>query len=375
MAVAPRLRRLLEAQRRRGPRREGHGAGAAHERLVRHLSARPHGPAQRAAEERRSELRDKHRLLLGPWDHSAYYNKRPSCAGQRDFGAEVITGPDTLAATLFQWFDHWLKGEGEGFMPDHKIRYFQMGENVWKETNAWPPAHEPCPTTCTVRAREHRMGDGALDARPPAGEPADAYVYDPFDPVPTRGGRSMIDVLPGVENQADVEERQDVLVYTTPRLTEALAITGPVTVTLYASSSAPDTDFTAKLVDVEPDGYCANIADGIVRARYRRGTDREEFLDAGRGHRVPHRPLGHGAHLPAEPPHPPRDLEQQLPALRPQPEFTRDAGTRPRRGRPEGVAAGVPQQAIPVAARPAGRGVRAGAGSRSRIGVSSFLIG
>ncbi|MFI5111115.1 MAG: CocE/NonD family hydrolase, partial [Terriglobales bacterium] len=86
----------------------------------------------------------------------------------------------------------------------------------------------------------------------------------------------------GIENQAQVEERQDVLVYTTPRLAEPVVITGPVSVTLYASSSAPDTDFTAKLVDVEPDGYCANIAEGIIRARYRNGCDHEEFLDPGK---------------------------------------------------------------------------------------------
>jgi hypothetical protein len=91
----------------------------------------------------------------------------------------------------------------------------------------------------------------------------------------------MIGLTTGVENQAMVEERQDVLVFTTPRLAEPVAITGPVSVTLYASSNAPDTDFTAKLVDVEPDGYCANIAEGIVRARYRNGCDREEFLTPG----------------------------------------------------------------------------------------------
>jgi putative CocE/NonD family hydrolase len=126
------------------------------------------------------------------------------------------------------------------------------------------------------------MGDGVLSTEPPGTEPPDSYVYDPFDPVPTAGGRSMIDVLPGVENQAQVEERQDVLVYTTPRLAEPVVITGPVSVTVYASSSAPDTDFTAKLVDVEPDGYCANIAEGIIRARYRHGCDREEFLEPGK---------------------------------------------------------------------------------------------
>ncbi|MBW2422287.1 MAG: CocE/NonD family hydrolase, partial [Deltaproteobacteria bacterium] len=102
------------------------------------------------------------------------------------------------------------------------------------------------------------------------------------DPVPTTGGRSMIDVPTGVVNQAQVEERQDVLVYTTPRLAEPLALTGPISVALYASSDAPDTDFTAKLVDVEPGGYCANIAEGIIRARYRNGREKEEFLEPGK---------------------------------------------------------------------------------------------
>ena len=158
-----------------------------------------------------------------------------------------------------------------------------MGENVWKETDSWPPAHTVVPYYLHSAGQANsRMGDGVLDTEPPGTEPPDSYVYDPFDPVPTAGGRSMIDVLPGVENQAQVEERQDVLVYTTPRLAEPVAITGPVSVTVYASSSAPDTDFTAKLVDVEPDGYCANIAEGIIRARYRHGCDREEFLEPGK---------------------------------------------------------------------------------------------
>jgi len=227
-------------------------------------------------------VRDRHRLVLGPWDHSAYYNKRPTCAGERDFGPEVLTGPDTLAPIAFEWFDYWLRGKGPGFMPESQVRYFQMGENAWKEVDSWPPPHSVVPYYLHGAGQANsRMGDGVLSTRPPGGEPPDSYVYDPFDPVPTRGGRSMIDVLPGVENQAQVEERQDVLVYTTPRLAEPVAITGPVSVTLYASSSAPDTDFTAKLVDVEPDGYCANIAEGIVRARYRHGCDREEFLEPG----------------------------------------------------------------------------------------------
>jgi len=227
-------------------------------------------------------VRDHHRLLIGPWDHSAYYNKRPTCAGERDFGPSAMTGPEVLAGIIFQWFDYWLRGEGETFLPESRVRYFQMGENVWKEVDHWPPPHTVVSYYLhSAGLANSRMGDGLLTLEQPATEPADSYVYDPFDPVPTAGGRSMIDVLPGVENQAKVEERQDVLVYTTPRLAEPVAIDGPVSVILYASSSAPDTDFTAKLVDVEPDGYCANIADGIVRARYRHGCEREEFLEPG----------------------------------------------------------------------------------------------
>jgi putative CocE/NonD family hydrolase len=195
----------------------------------------------------------------------------------------VLTGPDTLSGIAFEWFDHWLKGKQATFLPENKVRYFHMGENVWKEVDSWPPAHTVVPYYIHSAGQANsRMGDGTLDTKPPGTEPPDSYVYDPFDPVPTAGGRSMIDVLPGVENQAQVEERQDVLVYTTPRLAEPVAITGPVSVTVYASSSAPDTDFTAKLVDVEPDGYCANIAEGIIRARYRDGCDREEFLEPGK---------------------------------------------------------------------------------------------
>ncbi len=225
-------------------------------------------------------VRNHHRLILGPWDHSAYYNKRPTCAGERDFGPGVMTGPDTLAPIAFQWFDYWLTGKGDAFMPEHKIRYFQMGENVWKETDSWPPPHTVVPYYLHSSGQANsRRGDGALSPKPPGSEPPDSYVYDPFDPAPTAGGRSMIDVLPGVENQVAVEERQDVLVYTSARLAEPVAVNGPVYVTLHASSSAPDTDFTAKLVDVQPDGYCANIAEGIIRARYRNGFEREEFLE------------------------------------------------------------------------------------------------
>src|SRR6185503_13330021 len=102
----------------------------------------------------------------------------------------------------------------------------------------------------------------------PVDEPAEHFTYDPADPVPTRGGNTLILAM-GVQDQRPVESRADVLVYTSEVMTAPLEVTGPVTVTLYAASDAPDTDFTAKLVDVRPDGYAQNLADGIVRARYR----------------------------------------------------------------------------------------------------------
>lgn len=227
-------------------------------------------------------VRGEHRLLVGPWDHSAYYNKRPTCAGERDFGPLAMTGPDTLAGIVFEWFDHWLMGQEKTFMPDSSVRYYQMGENAWHDIDRWPPVHTMTPFYLHSGGQSNsRLGDGSLSASAPGAEPVDSYVYDPLDPVPTTGGRSMIDVPTGVENQFEVEERQDVLVYTTTRLAEDLVIKGPVSITLFASSDAPDTDFTAKLVDVEPDGYCANISEGMIRARYRNGCDREEFLEPG----------------------------------------------------------------------------------------------
>jgi putative CocE/NonD family hydrolase len=229
------------------------------------------------------KVRDQHRMIIGPTDHSAYYNNRPSYAGERDFGPDALTGPDIVAGTLFDWFGHWLKGEDKTFMPDNQVRYYQMGENAWKEAKTWPPAHTIQPYYLHSAGQANsRMGNGELSTQPQRAQPSDSFVYDPMDPVPTTGGRSMIDVPTGVLNQAQLEERLDILVYTSSCLAEPLALSGPVSVTLYASSDAPDTDFTAKLVDVEPDGYCANIAEGIIRARYRNDREKEEFLEPGK---------------------------------------------------------------------------------------------
>jgi putative CocE/NonD family hydrolase len=114
----------------------------------------------------------------------------------------------------------------------------------------------------------------------PGEEPVDRYPYDPADPVPTCGGNTLI-IPVGVKDQREVESRQDVLVYTSDPLEKSLEVTGPLRVVLYAASSAPDTDFTAKLVDVRPDGYAQNIADGILRARYRESLMTPKLLTRG----------------------------------------------------------------------------------------------
>lgn len=225
-------------------------------------------------------VRDKHKMVIFPTDHSAYYNKRPTCAGERDFGAPAMTGPDTLARIALNWFGHHLNGEEIAFMAESKVQYFHMGDNEWRQVDAWPPAHTMVPYYLhSGGSANSRFGDGVLTTVPPAVEPVDSYIYDPLDPVPTVGGRGMIDVPTGVYDQAEVEKRQDILVYTSARLAEELKLNGRITLVLYASSDAPDTDFTAKLVDVEPNGYCANIAEGMIRARYRNSAEKEEFLE------------------------------------------------------------------------------------------------
>ncbi|MCG3170249.1 MAG: Cocaine esterase [Pseudomonadales bacterium] len=227
-------------------------------------------------------LATRHRMVIGPTDHSAYYNKRPCHAGERDFGPAALTGPDVLAGMVFDWFGHHLCGEPLRELPHHGVRYWQLGENRWKEAPAWPPAYTPTPYYLhSGGGANTRFGDGTLDTRTPRVEAVDSFVYDPFDPVPTTGGRSMIDVPTGVYDQATVEERHDVLVYTSACLGGPLVLNGPAGVTLFAASDAEDTDFTAKLVDVEPGGYCANIAEGIIRARYREDRSREVFLVPG----------------------------------------------------------------------------------------------
>ncbi len=168
-----------------------------------------------------------------------------------------------------------------------------MGANQWRDEDDWP-----LPGTDYVSYYLHSRGlantaggDGYLSADAPGDEPEDAYLYDPRDPVPTTGGPTFLPGLfiganSGPRDQHSVEARRDVLCYTTAPLAKSLEVIGPVVAVLYVSSSASDTDFTAKLVDVAPDGRAENLADGIVRARYRQSLAEPSLLEPGRTYEI-----------------------------------------------------------------------------------------
>lgn len=229
------------------------------------------------------------KVLIGPWIHSLGERGTQSRTGDLDFGAHALVD---LRAEEVRWFDYWLRGIDTGIMQEPPVRVFVMGANRWRTADDWP-----IPGT---RYLEHYLhsggqagslfGDGRLDRRRPEQEPPDTFVYDPDDPVPTLGGSTCCgeDVTPvsmGPRDQRPAEWRPDVLVYTTPPLEAEVEVTGPIKVVLWAASTAPDTDFTAKLVDVFPSGYAMNVAQGIIRARVRESFERPTPIEPGRVYR------------------------------------------------------------------------------------------
>jgi uncharacterized protein len=224
------------------------------------------------------------KLIVGPWPHALSTSTK---TGDVDFGAASMVD---LEALELRWFDHWLKGIDNGIMDEPPIRLFIMGTNVWRDEHEWPLAR-----TDWQRWYFHSggrantlLGDGALSPDEPADEPADTFVYHPEHPVPTVGGNTCCSphIVPwGPYDQRDVEMRGDVLCYTSEPLGRDLEVTGPITVVLYAATDAPDTDWTAKLVDVRPSGYAVNLCDGIVRARYRESVTEPTLLTPGEVYR------------------------------------------------------------------------------------------
>ena len=227
------------------------------------------GVRERGAEE--VARRNQH-LIVGPWLHAF---PPPSITGQRNFGWEASL---VWGEVQFRWFDYWLKEIDTGIQNGAPVRLFVMNQG-WREEDEWPLARtQYVPYFLHSRGKANTLdGDGTLGTDPPGAEEPDRFRYDPMDPVPTVGAA-------GIHDQQRVEARIDVLVYSTTPLEEDLEVTGPVKVILHASSSAGDTDFTAKLVDVGLNGYAANLCDGIIRARYRKSLQRAELIEPGRAY-------------------------------------------------------------------------------------------
>ncbi len=224
------------------------------------------------------------RLMIGPWYHGPFSGK----AGDVDFGP---SGKGDTDADQLRWYDHLLRGVDSGAGRDKPVKIFVMGKNVWREEDDWPLARARSTSYYLHSAggANMRTGNGSLGTSAPADEHADRYTYDPANPAPTRGGGLCCDNdhLPaGAFDQRTVEERQDVLVYTAPAFSSDFEVTGPIAAELYVSSSAVDTDFTAKLVDVWPNGFAQNLTDGILRARYRNSHAHPELLKPGEVYKI-----------------------------------------------------------------------------------------
>lgn len=229
------------------------------------------------------------KLLIGPWTHG----NSSQAVGDQDYGfragAVLIDGQIDFMSLQIQWFDRWLKDVSNGVEAGPPIKLFVMGENVWRMEQEWPLRRaEPTPFYLhSGGAASTLAGDGTLSTTRPGNESADRYTYDPNDPVPTLGGPLLMHASfrAGPCDQTPIERRRDMLVYTTPPLERDVEVTGPVTVALWAASTAPDTDFVARLVDVYPDGRAINLTDGIQRARFRDGIDAPESpIEPGRAY-------------------------------------------------------------------------------------------
>lgn len=225
--------------------------------------------------------RDNQFVIISPTDHCESEDTEvPAIVGERDLG----DARNDFWAIYVRWFDHWLRGAGGDFPRMPHVQYYLMGANQWRSAEQWP-----LPRTRYTRyfllsdgKANTRFGDGTLSTRAPGDQPSDSYVYDPMNPVPSHG----INLPGGGVDQRKTDERQDRLVYTSAPLVAGVEVTGPLQVVLYVSSDARDTDFTAQLSDVYPDGRSFNVMSGITRTRYREGFEKHAWMEPGRSYAV-----------------------------------------------------------------------------------------
>jgi len=221
------------------------------------------------------DIRKYSKLVIGSWAHGAsgHPESKIRNAGMPQFFREFLN---------LGWNRYWLMDDKNAFPDINKpsIKYWVMGRNIWRYTENWPPEN--------IEYRKLYLhsgggansikGDGILNSEEPNNESEDKYIFNPMNPVITRGGRNL-DILKGAQNQRNAEKRRDVLVYSTQPLEKGIETTGPIKMVLYASSSVEDTDFMVKILDVYPQGKAFNILDAGIRARFRNGEDNPSLIE------------------------------------------------------------------------------------------------
>ncbi|OYD67290.1 CocE/NonD family hydrolase [Rhodococcus sp. OK302] len=226
------------------------------------------------------DTRQNQRIVIGPWDHLSW--GRPDSTGSALLKAAGPGGNSPINDLMITWFDHYLKGETSSIGNSPRVDYFVMGSNTWKTAPTWPLPN-------TQFATYYLSGNGTFPTRqgtltttaPTQPQAPDPYLYDPENPTPSIGGHSCCAAASGPQDPFDQtpnEQRSDILLYDSPAFTQPTEMTGPITVDLYAQSSAPDTDFAAKIDVVKPTGEKINLNNGIIRAQLRDTLDQPEPL-------------------------------------------------------------------------------------------------
>ena len=232
------------------------------------------------------EARKGQRLVVYVGGHAGGSSSRK--VGGVDFGEKLPIDEDGV---MLRWYDWLLKGEANGVEKEKPVRIFVMGKNEWRDEDDWPLARAKSTHYYlhSSGSANGLSGNGVLNTNPPAEEKSDQYIYDPADAVPTIGGPLCCQALPtgvGPQDQRPAEQRPDVLVYTTPAFAKETEVTGPVSLDLYVSSSAVDTDLTGKLVDVWPNGFAQNLTEGILRLRYRNSQEKPDLANPGETYHI-----------------------------------------------------------------------------------------
>ncbi|MFN8574112.1 MAG: CocE/NonD family hydrolase [Gemmatimonadaceae bacterium] len=244
--------------------------------------------------------RNESRMVIAPTLHCSMGRgeSEHTIVGERDMGDARFD----YVGLVQDWFDHFLKGVDNSVTKQPRVRAYLMGANQWRTYDAWPPkeAHDVAYYLDSDGGANTRFGNGRLTATQPAKAGDDRFTYDPLTPVPTYGGgtwccysRSVLTAgeQAGAYDQSGIEMRSDVLVYTTPPLTQALEVTGPVKATLFLSSDRKDTDLTIKLIDVDPQGRAYMLDETIQRVRWREGWDHPVFMEPGQVYKVDISPM------------------------------------------------------------------------------------